>query len=293
MAGLTPVVAVIGGLLLLGSLIVWSGLLWTLTRGSGRSSWPKKAPPQPPMISLMLTVFWTATSLLSVLAVALEPRPKVAPAPATEVASEQPGPAPAEAPRNLTVANVQLTCATRALLGAVIGVPLLLGSKSLIVGLGLRRRNVWRQVLAGVWGYLVAIGPVTLVWWLMAPFRNPESQHPLLKLLAREPSSSVLLWIFIAAAVIAPAVEELQYRVVLQSAVRQRLPRGMSILVTAIIFAMLHGWPDAVPLMPLALVLGAVFEKTRSYLSVVVLHVLFNATNIVLLWLSVSPQPAG
>ena len=64
-------------------------------------------------------------------------------------------------------------------------------------------------------------------------------------------------------------------------------------LVTAIIFAMLHGWPDAVPLMPLALVLGAVFEKTRSYLSVVVLHVLFNATNIVLLWLSVTPQPAG
>ncbi len=186
-----------------------------------------------------------------------------------------------------------MTCVSRAMLGAFIGVPLLLGARSSVVKLGLRRRKPWQQVWAGLQGYLFAIGPVTLVWYLMAPFRNPESQHPLLKLLAREPSPSVLLWIFLAAVAIAPAVEELQYRVVLQSALRHRLPRGIAIVVSSIIFAMLHGWPDAVPLLPLALVLGTVFEKTRSYLSVVVLHVLFNATNIVLLWLSVTPQPAG
>jgi membrane protease YdiL (CAAX protease family) len=48
------------------------------------------------------------------------------------------------------------------------------------------------------------------------------------------------------------------------------------------IFSVVHGVPDCFPLFPLALILGFVYHRTRSFLAVVVLHALFNATNLTL-----------
>jgi membrane protease YdiL (CAAX protease family) len=58
-----------------------------------------------------------------------------------------------------------------------------------------------------------------------------------------------------------------------------------------VIFAAVHRLPDAIPLLPLALVLGYVYQQRRSFLSIVLLHMLFNAANLILAVLTI-PAPA-
>ncbi|NOX53557.1 MAG: CPBP family intramembrane metalloprotease, partial [Planctomycetes bacterium] len=85
-----------------------------------------------------------------------------------------------------------------------------------------------------------------------------------------------------------PAVEELMFRVVMQSWLRRHVGPTRAILLTALVFVSMHGPRDAVALIPLALVLGYVFERTGSFWAVAVTHSLFNTYNIVVMLLSPS-----
>lgn len=170
-------------------------------------------------------------------------------------------------------------------LGAMVLVPLLLESRVKSQDFGFGRQHLMRQGLIGMVGYFAAIGPVAFVWWISLPLRNSESIHPMLKLLGRQPQWDVLIWVVISAVIVAPLVEELLYRVVLQSGLRQVLGPIPAIVLSSVLFAALHGWPDALPLLPLALVFGTLYEKFRSYWVIVTVHVLFNATNVLNLWL--------
>jgi membrane protease YdiL (CAAX protease family) len=48
------------------------------------------------------------------------------------------------------------------------------------------------------------------------------------------------------------------------------------------VFAGVHGLHDALPLLPLALVLGALYHLRRSYVAIVTAHACFNAAFLVL-----------
>ena len=85
------------------------------------------------------------------------------------------------------------------------------------------------------------------------------------------------------AAVLAPLVEELMYRVVLQTWLEKIAPRREALIVVALVFSAMHQLPDAIPLFPLALILGYVYQQRRSYLSVVLIHMLFNGANLLFL----------
>jgi len=61
----------------------------------------------------------------------------------------------------------------------------------------------------------------------------------------------------------------------------------------SLIFAAVHRLPDAIPLLPLALVLGYVYQQRRCFLSVVLLHMLFNAANLILAVLTIPPPAAS
>lgn len=260
-----PLVNVIGIGLLVASLIAWVRLLVRWKRGQSSSVIREDEPiPNPHWASALM-------ALLSIsLALSTLGMPKKEPA------------------ADYGIGNVQAVCATTALMGVIVALPLLLDQQTKPSRLGFHGRHLAKQLQVGCWGYALTVGPVALVYLLMAPFRSPESQHQLLKLIAAQPTFETLFWVSLAAVVCAPMVEELLYRVVLQSVVRILLPHWAAILLTAIIFSAVHRWPDAVPLLPLALVLGAVYDTTRSYWSVVTLHMLFNTTNILLLWLTVT-----
>ena len=56
----------------------------------------------------------------------------------------------------------------------------------------------------------------------------------------------------------------------------------LAIGISSIAFAMVHGPLDGAALMPLALLLGILYDRRHSYLAVVVAHAFFNLWNIAL-----------
>ena len=149
------------------------------------------------------------------------------------------------------------------------------------------RLDRWADDLKfGTLGWLAALPPVYAVMWITQPLRSEDQAHGMVQLLQKAPSLEKYVWVAVSVIVVAPILEELLFRVILQGALRRRLRPELAIIVSSVAFALMHGFPDAYPLFPLAIVLGYVFERRRSYLAVVVLHALFNATTLALLMLS-------
>lgn len=147
---------------------------------------------------------------------------------------------------------------------------------------GITLRDAPRQLRDGLFAFLAALIPVFLMLIATLPFRSEESQHVLLRLLQSDRSGEALFWISILAVVLAPLAEELMFRVILQGAGTRLLGEKLAIPIVAAAFSVVHGWPDMLPIFPLALVLGYVFDRQYSYLSAVFAHALFNGMNVAL-----------
>ncbi len=144
----------------------------------------------------------------------------------------------------------------------------------------------WQLAVGGL-AFLASLLPVYSLLLATSPFRSTETQHPFFNFLRENPGADTVFWIALSVMIVAPLVEELIYRVVLQSALLRWLPVRVAWPMTAVIFASVHGWPDMIPLLPLALVLGGVYYRSRSYLASVTTHALFNAW--MLIWALLIP----
>ena len=143
----------------------------------------------------------------------------------------------------------------------------------------------WRNdVLVGAGGFLASIYPVYLVTVLQQflKLRGPDDKHAFFKILDSDQGNGVLLWIVASVVVVGPLAEELLYRVVLQGWIQSQVAPWKAIVFSATIFCLAHQPTDMLPLAPLALILGYIYYRRRSYVALVVAHALFNATNITL-----------
>lgn len=265
---LTPSVLLVA-VLLGGSVMAWSWLL----AGGMRPREPEASPTEPrpanfPWWPLGLTVAWLAMSAV--------------------------GAAMADASLERQQATAS-TVAANAVIGAgLVAVLLLLlrsGESAGLVRFGIGLRQWPWQIAAGVFGLLLAMGPVMLSLGATAAWRSKETQHSFLQLLADQPPLDVLVLMLATVCVIAPLSEELMFRVILQGWLRSRLARWPAILVTAALFALVHGWRDSLPLLPLALILGWLFDRQHSYLAVVTTHSLFNGVMLTLALLTRGASP--
>lgn len=148
------------------------------------------------------------------------------------------------------------------------------------VRLGLRTDHLGQQFKEGLLGLLSVVIPMGIVLVLTSPIRSAETEHPFLQLLRENGSSYELLIVAVSAIVFAPLKEELMFRVVLQSWFQEFCPPGLAVALSSILFAAIHGFPDSLALLPLAVTLGYLYQRRSSYLSVVTLHALFNAYNV-------------
>ena len=160
---------------------------------------------------------------------------------------------------------------------------------------GISWGNWKRETLYGLLGFSASLLPVFLVQLasLKWEFRTEETQHSLLKLLQENPGPETILWITLAAVVMAPLTEELVFRVILQGSLQSKLSPKTAIAISSIVFAGVHGFPDSLALVPLAVILGYVYHRRHSYLAVVVLHALFNLLNLILSQLSLQPDESA
>jgi uncharacterized protein len=156
-------------------------------------------------------------------------------------------------------------------------------------GIGMRIDHSLEQLKLGVYGFFAAVIPMTISMFATLPFRGAENQHSLLKQLTESPDVTTITVIGVTAVIAAPVFEELLYRVILQGWLSTIFSASVAIPLTAVLFASVHGWRDGLALLPLALILGYVFHRQHSYLSVVVIHALFNATMLTLQLLNPSP----
>ncbi len=143
--------------------------------------------------------------------------------------------------------------------------------------------------------FLVAWFPTMFLRFLLVELISqvtgevPES-NPLLELLRSGPGQELMLLIALTAVVVAPIAEELQFRVVLLGGLLQAGRPQVAWLFSSALFAMAHGFPDSLALLPLSFLLGYAYMRRRSYVAVMLVHFLFNLSNIALAMLSL-PQP--
>jgi membrane protease YdiL (CAAX protease family) len=98
-------------------------------------------------------------------------------------------------------------------------------------------------------------------------------------------------WLFMVglATVIAPLTEELVFRAGLFRFLRSRLPRGLALIIPAMVFALLHGNLVAVvPLCALGVFFAIAYEQTGRISVPIIAHALFNLHTILLVMAGVT-----
>ena len=98
-------------------------------------------------------------------------------------------------------------------------------------------------------------------------------------------------WLFMVglATVIAPLTEELVFRAGLFRFLRNRLPRGLALVIPATLFALLHGNLVAVvPLCALGVFFAIAYEQTGRISVPIIAHALFNLHTILLVMAGVT-----
>ena len=160
-----------------------------------------------------------------------------------------------------------------------------------------RRRNVTlfqiglRRVSAGAIALMV---PLTLAVFFVTGlvseltrllFEDVPTAEDQLGVASTRLSSLDLVCLLIATAVLAPVVEEIVFRGLLYPLVRQRRGRVVAVVVSALVFAVIHGfvllWPG---LFLFGVVLAVVFETSGSLYPAIVLHALNNALAVGLVY---------
>lgn len=155
---------------------------------------------------------------------------------------------------------------------------------------GLHRREWTKDLGIGIWGVLLAILPVHLCQIPLQSLRD-QSPHALLELLRSSAGDGqTWLWILFQVVVLAPLVEELVFRVILQGALSRDTSPVLAVSLTSAAFVCVHQPVDWAPLLPLAVILGYVYHRRQSYLAVVVIHSVFNALNLGLALSTLKPS---
>jgi membrane protease YdiL (CAAX protease family) len=141
--------------------------------------------------------------------------------------------------------------------------------------------------------FLAAWFPTMLLRFLMVELisgltgKVPES-NPLLEMLGSGVGRELMVLIAVTAVIVAPLAEELQFRIVLLGGVVQAGRKRIGWILSSVLFALAHGFPDSLALFPLSFTLGYAYMRRRSYLTVVLVHFLFNLSNIAMAVLAMS-----
>ncbi|MEM9250922.1 MAG: JDVT-CTERM system glutamic-type intramembrane protease [Planctomycetota bacterium] len=173
---------------------------------------------------------------------------------------------------------------------------------------GVVDRRWLRHTLLGLGGLLLVLPVIFLAsivaTWIAKALGDapPEIAHELLEAMFAAPPM-VRLGFIVSAVVLAPVLEELLFRGLLQTTLLNLarpmspgLRRLLAIGVTSVVFVLAHGGvasPHAMPALAiLSITLGYQYERTRSLITPIVCHAGFNAVNIGLASLILSSPPA-
>lgn len=131
----------------------------------------------------------------------------------------------------------------------------------------------------GIGGYLTAIPLVFLVSLLNQQiWQGKGGSNPLLLLTLQSQDKFAIFVLFITASVAAPIFEEIMFRGFLLPSLTRYLPVSGAIVVSGFTFAIAHlSLAETIPLATLGIILGVVYTRSRSLMSSIIIHSLWNS----------------
>jgi membrane protease YdiL (CAAX protease family) len=140
---------------------------------------------------------------------------------------------------------------------------------------------------SGLATFLIALPVLTavsLVWQgVLKLVHYPPEDQEAINLLRHIDSTALRVGLLVVAILVAPVTEELVFRAGIFRYVRTRLPRGVAVLLPAVLFAALHNnLGTFVPLVALAIVFSLAYERTGNIGTTIVAHALFNLNSALL-----------
>lgn len=113
--------------------------------------------------------------------------------------------------------------------------------------------------------------------------------HETLRIITEQRQSHAAWVLGATAAIGAPIVEELMFRVYVQSTALRLIGRTWpAILITGVLFALIHlgggvtEWHVLIPLFVLGVGMGVAYERARNVIAPIVMHAVFNIVNLAL-----------
>ncbi len=157
--------------------------------------------------------------------------------------------------------------------------------------LGLRdpnlRRNLWLACIVLAVALPVMLGLKFVSEIALQNFGWKIEDQRAVEMFGNVKSVGLKVYLGFFAVIIAPAAEEFIFRGVLFSSIQKLGWPKCAWLVPSLLFALIHNnAPIFVPLFAFALALTWLYQKTGGLLAPMLAHSLFNATNLVLLFLS-------
>lgn len=161
-------------------------------------------------------------------------------------------------------------------------------------GFGLSLRALPRDILAAPF-YLLATWPliwtsVVLTIKINQCFSDPEyqlQQHQQLRVVTEHPQLALRILVVAGAVAIGPVFEELFFRGLVQTTIRSFLSEAgyrawPAIVLSSGFFMIMHADPGHWPaLFVLGMCMGYAYEKSGSLWRPIVIHVIFNAINVI------------
>lgn len=168
-----------------------------------------------------------------------------------------------------------------------------LGSRAPGSGLAFRLADVPRGLGAFLLAAPVVIGVGQVASFIEEWARGPREEKVVHELLAKIISDPDRYWAYIGAAmaiIAAPIVEEIVYRGFFQSTLlRATRSPWLAILVTGAVFSLMHlgslreeASAALATLFALGIAMGIAYERTRSLIVPITMHIAYNAANVAL-----------
>jgi membrane protease YdiL (CAAX protease family) len=155
---------------------------------------------------------------------------------------------------------------------------------------GLVPARPWRDLGAGVLGIVFALPVVSSVGLVGAlvgeqfGFKVPQIGHEMLETLSQTDDRVVVTSLLLSAVVVAPVLEEMIFRGLVQSVLRSVFRPWPTVIAASVVFAAIHysavTWVALPALLALALTLGWLYERTGSLWPGILVHAGFNLVNV-------------
>lgn len=139
----------------------------------------------------------------------------------------------------------------------------------------------------GLGGYFMALPLVIVVSLINQQFwQGQGGSNPILPIVLEGRDNVALVIFFVTASIAAPLFEEVMFRGFLLPSLTRYLPVWGAITVSALLFALAHlSLSEILPLMVLGMVLGYVYTRSRNLLAPMLLHSLWNSGTLVSLFI--------